>query len=62
MREGLDELRAMGAKVLRPYMLALLAEVCGNSGQIEAGLGVLEEVLVTAENHTGRFNEADLYP
>jgi hypothetical protein len=51
----------MGAKVLRPYMLALLAEVCGNSGQIEAGLGVLEEALVTAENHTGRFNEADLY-
>ena len=32
----------MGAKVVHPYMLALLAEVCGSSGQIEAGLGVLE--------------------
>ena len=61
MRQGLDELRAMGAEVLRPYLLALLAEVCGSSGQIEAGLGVLEEALVTAENHTERFNEADLH-
>src|SRR5882724_1275770 len=50
MREGLAELRAMGSEVLRPYLLALLAEVCGSSGQIEAGLGVLEEALVTAEN------------
>jgi len=61
MRQGLDELRAMGAEVLRPYLLALLAEVCGSSGQIEAGLGVLEEALGTAENHTERFNEADLH-
>jgi predicted ATPase len=61
MREGLAELRAMGSEVLRPYLLALLAEVCGSSGQIEAGLGVLEEALVTAENHTERFNEADLH-
>jgi predicted ATPase len=61
MRQGLDELRAMGAEVLRPYLLALLADVCGSSGQIEAGLGVLEEALVTAESHTERFNEADLH-
>ena len=61
MRQGLAELRAMGAEVLRPYLLALLAEVCGRSGQIEAGLGVLEEALVTAENHTEGFNEADLH-
>jgi predicted ATPase len=61
MREGLAELRAMGSEVLRPYLLALLAEVCGNSGQIEAGLCVLAEALVTAENHAERFNEADLH-
>ena len=61
MRQGLDELRAMGAEVLRPYLLALLAEVCGRSGQIKAGLDMLEEALVTAENHTERFNEADLH-
>jgi len=61
MRAGLDELRAMGAEVLRPYLLALLAEVCGSSGQIEAGLDVLEEALVTTENHAERFNEADLH-
>jgi predicted ATPase len=51
----------MGVEVLRPYLLTLLAGVCGSSGQIEAGLGVLEEALVTAENHTERFNEADLH-
>jgi predicted ATPase len=61
MREGLAELRAMGVEVLRPYLLALLAEVYESSGQIEAGLGVLEEALVLAENHTERFNEADLH-
>jgi predicted ATPase len=61
MRTGLDELRAMGVEVLRPYLLTLLAEVCGSCGQIEAGLGVLEEALVTAENHAERFNEADLH-
>jgi DNA-binding winged helix-turn-helix (wHTH) protein/predicted ATPase len=61
MREGLAELRAMGSEVLRPYLLALLAEVYGSSGQLEAGLGVLEEALVTAENHAERFNEADLH-
>ena len=61
MREGLAELRAMGSEVLRPYLLALLAEVCGNSGQIEAGLCVLAEALVTAEHHAERFNEADLH-
>ena len=61
MHEGLPVLRTMGSEVLRPYLLALLAEVCGNSGQIEAGLGVLEEAMVTAENHAERFNEADLH-
>ena len=49
MREGLAELRAMGSEVLRPYLLALLAEVCGSSGQIEAGLGRSEERRVGKE-------------
>jgi predicted ATPase len=30
MRQGLDAWEATGAKVLRPYYLALLAEVCGH--------------------------------
>jgi predicted ATPase len=61
MREGLAALRATGAELLRPYLLALLAEACGRRGQIEAGLGALEEALVAADEHAERFYEADLY-
>ena len=61
MRQGLGALRATGAELLRPYLLALLAEACGRSGQIEAALGALEEALVGADEHAERFYEADLY-
>jgi predicted ATPase len=61
MREGLAALRAMGAEVLHPYLLALLADACGCGGQIEAGLGALEEALVTAGQHAELFYEAELY-
>jgi DNA-binding winged helix-turn-helix (wHTH) protein/predicted ATPase len=61
MRQGLVALRATGAELLRPYLLALLAESCAETGQIEAGLCALEEALVTANQHTERFFEAELY-
>jgi predicted ATPase len=61
MRQGLAALQATGTELLRPYNLALLAEACGSGGQIEAGLSALEEALVTAENHTERFYEAELH-
>jgi DNA-binding winged helix-turn-helix (wHTH) protein/predicted ATPase len=61
MHEGLAASRATGAELLRPYLLALLAEACGSGGQSEAGLGTLEEALVAAENHAERFYEADLH-
>src|SRR5262249_14182915 len=38
MREGLSAWRAMGAEVVRPYYLALLAEAYGKGGQVEEGL------------------------
>jgi predicted ATPase len=60
MRQALAALRAMGAEILRPSLLALLAEACVRAGQIEAGLGVLEEAIVTAEEHTERFYAAEL--
>jgi predicted ATPase len=61
MREGLAALRATGAEVFRPYLLALLAEACGRAGQIEAGLDALAEALVAVDQHAERFYEADLY-
>ena len=51
----------MGAEILRPNLLALLADACRRGGQIEAGLGALEEALVTAEQHAERFYEAELH-
>jgi predicted ATPase len=61
MRQGLVALRATGAELLRPYLLALLAEACGRSGQLEAGLGALEEALVAADQHAELFYEAHLH-
>ena len=59
MREGLATLRAMGAKMLRPSLLALLANACGSGGQSEAGLDALEEALVTAKARTEHFYAAE---
>jgi predicted ATPase len=61
MHEGLAAFQATGAELLRPYLLALLADACGRGGQIEAGLGALEEALVVAEHHTERFYAAELH-
>jgi predicted ATPase len=61
MHQGLAALRATGAELFRPYLLALLATVCGDNGQIETGLGALEEALDAAERHAERFYAAELY-
>jgi DNA-binding winged helix-turn-helix (wHTH) protein/predicted ATPase len=61
MRQGLAALRVMGAEILRPSMLALLADACARDGQVEAALDVLKEALVTAETHTERFYAAELH-
>jgi predicted ATPase len=61
IRAGLAALRTMGAEILRPYLLSLLAEACVRDGQIEPGLDALEEALTTAENHAERFYEAELH-
>jgi predicted ATPase len=61
MRQGLAALRTMGAEVLRPFLLALLADACAWDGQIKVGLGVLNKALMTAEQHTERFYTAELH-
>jgi predicted ATPase len=61
MQAGLAALRAMGAEILRPYLLALLAEAYGSGGQIEAGLGALKEALLAAAQHMERFYAAELH-
>jgi predicted ATPase/class 3 adenylate cyclase len=61
MRQGLVARRAMGAELLRPYFLSLLAEAYGKVGQIEEGLTVLNEALDTVNKTEERYWEAELY-
>jgi predicted ATPase len=61
IRQGWAAYRATGAEQIRPYFLALLAEVYGKMGQIEEGLTVLAKALAFADKTGMRVSEADLY-
>ena len=61
IRQGLAAYRATGAELLRPYFLALLAEVCGKVEQAEEGLTALAEALATVDKSGERMCEAELY-
>jgi predicted ATPase len=61
IQRGLDTLRITGAKRSLPYYLSLLAEVYGKSGQVEAGLRIISEAFVEAQNIEERWWEAELF-
>jgi class 3 adenylate cyclase/predicted ATPase len=61
MHQGLRAHRATGAEILRPLLLALLAEVHGTMGQPEAGLTVLAEALRVVDATGERYYEPELY-
>jgi TOMM system kinase/cyclase fusion protein len=61
MRQGLAVWQATGAKVFRPYGLALLAEASAHVGQIEEGLTLLVEALAVAHDTGERRWEAELH-
>ena len=61
MRRGLDAIRATGARLRQPYYLALLAEACGQTGEVEAGVKMLAEGLGAAHHHGECWQEAELY-
>src|SRR5262249_4951942 len=61
MRQGLAVWQATGAKVFRPYGLALLAEAYAHVGQIEEGLTLLGEALAVAHDTGERRWEAELH-
>jgi class 3 adenylate cyclase/predicted ATPase len=61
MRHGLAALRATGAATRLSYYLALLAEACGQTGDVAEGLTLLAEALAQA-HHTGEaWMEAELH-
>ena len=60
IQQGLEAWRATGAKVFRPYGLALLAEASAQVGQIETGLTLLAEALAAANDTGERRWDAEL--
>jgi predicted ATPase len=61
MHQGLAAWEATGAELLKPCVLALLAEAYGKVGQADVGLTLLDEALATVNKHGERFYEAELY-
>jgi predicted ATPase len=60
MREGLTALRAI-TRLPWLLFLGLLAEACGWAGQVEEGLGVLDEALEAMQTTEERIYEAEVY-
>jgi len=61
MHQGLRAHRGIGAELLRPYFLALLADVHGTLGEPEAGLTALTEALTLAETTGERWYESEMH-
>jgi class 3 adenylate cyclase/predicted ATPase len=61
MNQSLKAYRSMGAEMLQPLFLALLAEAYGKVRQVEKGLTLLIEALTMAHRNGERFYEAELY-
>jgi predicted ATPase len=61
IQQGLETVQSRGQKLYHSYHLSLLAEACGQEGQPEAGLSVLDEALALVEATDERWWEAELY-
>jgi predicted ATPase len=61
IRQGIADYRAMGAELIRPFMLALLAEGYHEAGNVDAGLHALTEAHVIVDKNGERWWEAELY-
>jgi predicted ATPase len=61
MRLGLDAYSMIGAQTLRPAFLSLLAGAYGKAGQVEQGLGVLDQAQALADECNERWWQAELH-
>jgi class 3 adenylate cyclase/predicted ATPase len=61
LTQGLTAWRGTGAEILRPYFLALLADIQGTRGEPEVGLTVLTEALTLMDTTSERAWEPELY-
>jgi predicted ATPase len=61
MRQGVADVRATGNRLSLPAFLAVLAEVSGTLGQVDAGLAIVAEALELVEQTGIRWYEAETY-
>jgi predicted ATPase len=61
LRQGLTAMDATGSALLRPYYLALLAEVYGAIGQSTVSQAVLAEAWTLVDSNSERWYEAELH-
>jgi TOMM system kinase/cyclase fusion protein len=61
IRQGLMDILATGAVLVRSQFLALLAEACGKIGQVDEGLRVLAEAQAAMDESGRRNYEAEIY-
>jgi predicted ATPase len=61
IRQDLAAVRETGSALWEPYFLALLADICAQEGQVEAGLATLDEALAATQGKGQRMVEAELY-
>jgi tetratricopeptide (TPR) repeat protein len=61
LRQGFAAWRAVGMGLAWLWWLALLAEVCGQAGQLDEGLRALEEALEAVQRNDEHHYEAEVY-
>jgi predicted ATPase len=61
MRAGLNEYQVIGAEVLRPAFLSLIADAHGKAGQVEKAFGALDEAQALADKCHEQWWQAELY-
>ena len=61
MRQGLDTLQAIGTRMIRSHLLALLVEACAIAGQPTEGLDVAAEALAFVAHSGERYYEAEIH-
>ena len=61
MQQALATYQKTGATIFRVQGLGMLAEMCGDAGQIEQGLAVVDEALATTNKTDERYWEANLH-
>jgi adenylate cyclase len=61
IQQGLAGQQAAGAGIARPCFLLLLTEAHAAAGQIEAGLGVLDDAVALVERTGERYQEAEIH-